>query len=70
MARVKRDSQVVRTLAAAGMTDIDLPHAGERFVDFTAEDVIERLLMLREVGYHVPQSALDELRAEVTTADA
>lgn len=46
------------------LVPIDLPHAGESFNDPTPGKCAERLLRLRELGYHVPQYAIDELQEE------
>lgn len=40
---------------------IDLPYAGESFTEDTAEEAVERLKALQELGYHVPQYAIEEL---------
>lgn len=44
---------------------IALPHAGGSFNDSTLESFKRRLLMLRELGYRVPQSALDRIEREL-----
>ena len=53
--------------------DITLPHAGDSFNDPMPSDCADRLETLRGLGYHVPQYAIDELRAEqagtVATSD-
>lgn len=43
---------------------IGLPHDGEFFDDSTPAECAERLRYLREVGYIVPQYAIDALEAE------
>jgi hypothetical protein len=43
---------------------IGLPHDGESFNDPTPGDCADRLEALRALGYHVPQHAIDTLRAE------
>jgi hypothetical protein len=48
--------------------DIMLPHAGESFVEPTAATCADRLLLLRALGYHVPQHAIDALREEAAGA--
>lgn len=48
------------------LRDIGLPHDGAAFSDETAQECIERLEMLRAIGYHVPKSALAALREEAT----
>jgi len=51
-------------LENAHYEDIDLPHAGESFREKTAEECLKRLLELRELGYHVPESAIEGIREE------
>jgi hypothetical protein len=43
---------------------IGLPHDGETFDDPTASDAADRLQMLKDSGYNVPQYAIDALREE------
>jgi hypothetical protein len=51
-------------LATCARAFITLPHAGESFLDDTPGACADRLLMLRALGYTVPQYAIDELRME------
>lgn len=51
---------------AADLVDIDLPHAGESFLDATPGECADRAEHLRSLGYHVPQDAIDALRTEET----
>lgn len=46
---------------------ITLPHAGETFDCASPGDCAAKLLELRELGYHVPQYAIDELREEAAS---
>jgi hypothetical protein len=55
-------------LDACAYEDIMLPHAGESFVEPTAATCADRLLLLRALGYHVPQHAIDALREEAAGA--
>jgi hypothetical protein len=43
---------------------IGLPHDGQTFDEATLQDAIERMKMLREVGYRVPQYAIDAMEEE------
>lgn len=54
-------------LAATDREAIDLPHAGESFSEATAEACALRLELLRALGYHVPQRAIDALREEAAS---
>ncbi len=43
---------------------IELPHAGETFKDASPGECAKTLKMLRDVGYHVPDGVIEELRRE------
>ena len=43
---------------------LNLPHDGEYFTDNTAGECADRLERLRDIGYIVPQYAIDSLRGE------
>lgn len=51
-------------LKSAKREPLGLAHDGESFNDPTPGEAADRLEMLRAAGYHVPQSAIDRLRAE------
>jgi hypothetical protein len=53
---------------AARREPIKLEHAGEQFVEATACECADRLRQLRELGYYVPQYALDALDEEAGEA--
>ena len=44
---------------------IGLRHDGETFNDETLEDFLDRLLYLKEVGYHIPDYVFDDIREEI-----
>jgi hypothetical protein len=44
---------------------IGLAHDGETFKDAGRQEMIDRLLYLRSIGYHVPEHALERLRDEI-----
>ena len=52
------------TLSLIPLVSLKLPHAGETFETITAWECIEKLEYLRELGYNVPQYALDDLLRE------
>lgn len=56
------------SLSVIPSKNIGLPHDGESFDDDTAGECADRLESLRAIGYHVPQSAINALRAEATEA--
>ena len=60
----ERDRKVMQMVDTAELVPIGLPHDGETFNDPTAQDAADRLMMLREVGYNVPQYAIDTLVSE------
>lgn len=51
-------------LRSAPREPITLPYAGTALSDYTPGACADRLEHLRALGYHVPQYALDRLRAE------
>jgi len=51
-------------LETAERRDIELPYAGEQFTVDTAEECAEKLIYLRDLGYYVPQRAIDALIEE------
>ncbi|MNG24402.1 hypothetical protein D3C84_1091230 [compost metagenome] len=59
-----RHQKVMAMVDAADRIPIGLPHDGEDFDDQTADACADRLEYLREVGYRVPQYAIDQLREE------
>ena len=44
---------------------IGLPHDGESFAEPTLEDAIARMKMLKKVGYHVPDWAIECMEDEL-----
>lgn len=64
-----RTESVMAMFDEAEKVPLDLPHAGETFNDPTPAACADRLESLRELGYHVPQSAIDGLRAEDPGSD-
>lgn len=55
-------------LATALHYDIDLPHAGESFYCGTAGECANQLVYLRDLGYNVPQRAIESLKEEENDA--
>lgn len=51
-------------LDAARREEIQLPHAGETFIEDTPGECADHLRHLRELGYYVPQHAIDALDEE------
>lgn len=64
MAYVVRCRQVGAIVEKARRVPIGLPHDGAAFLDARAEECADRLEQLRDLGYRVPQYAIDALRAE------
>lgn len=65
-----REKAVAEWLATAERKDIGLPHDRESFWLETAGECADELERLRNIGYIVPQHAIDALRAEQTEASA
>ena len=49
--------------------DIGLPFDGESFIDECPGDCAQRLIQLKQIGYDVPQYAIDELLEEQEELD-
>lgn len=45
--------------------DIELPKAGEMIIFEDLESLRAELLSLREIGYHIPQSAIDAINEDL-----
>lgn len=56
--------RAVRALLSDEMIPIGLAHDGETFVEQSALEAHDRLLMLREAGYRVPEFAIEGLWTE------
>lgn len=65
-----RKDRVSEMFDKAERVDIGLPHDGESFSDDDPGECADRLESLREIGYLVPQYAIDALRAEQTESRA
>jgi len=61
MARIRKVSDMVDQ---AGQEDIGLPCDGESFNERSPAECANRLIYLRELGYRVPQQAIDALLEE------
>lgn len=59
-----RHKAVMAWVEKAERKPIGLPYDGESFNDPTAGDTADRLQMLKDAGYNVPQYAIDQLREE------
>ncbi len=58
------DTALCEWMEQAQRVAIELPHAGEGFELGSPGDCADTLVMLKELGYVVPQSAIDALREE------
>lgn len=61
----KRYKERMDELSKLPVEKIGLQHDGESFNDETLEQLKERLLHLRSVGYHVPEHALARIDEEI-----
>lgn len=57
--------QGARLQQEGDLVPIGLPYDGHTFYEDTLESCMLRLLELRDLGYHVPQGALDRLAEEI-----
>lgn len=60
----------MKVLDSLPFEDINLPHAGDSFNDPTLEAFKARIMMLRGLGYHVPDYVLADVEAEIATEKA
>lgn len=65
-AGMKRYKKVMEMVEEAEVVDIGLPEDGETFNDDTPGECANTLETLKNMGYRVPQYAIDALRAEGT----
>ena len=56
----------MKFLETALREKIDLEFSGETFSYPTAREAVEKLEELREVGYYIPQYAINDLKEEIT----
>lgn len=59
-----RHKKVQRMVDEADRVAIGLPHDGETYNDDSPSECADRLESLRQLGYIVPQDAIDSLRDE------
>lgn len=52
-------------LEKAKRNKIDLPYAGESFCEESPKAAVARLKELQQLGYHVPQHAIERLQEEI-----
>lgn len=65
----ERDAEVLAIVEASDEAAIDLPHAGTTTKHATPEECASYLEQLRELGYHIPQHAIDQLREPLEPLD-
>lgn len=58
------DDAQMRWLDECTRVFIDLPYAGQRFNHDTEKECAENLIMLKELGYNIPQYVIDTLMEE------
>ncbi|HCA5794773.1 hypothetical protein N7714_23910 [Pseudomonas aeruginosa] len=61
---LERHHKVMAMVGAADRVQIGLPHDGDSFDDADQEACADGLEYLKELGYRVPQYAIDALREE------
>lgn len=52
-------------MAKAPCIQIGLPYDGETFNDHTLESFLNRVLVLKDAGYRMPDSLMKEIRSEI-----
>ena len=61
---LQRDQAVMMLYSRSPKVDIGLPFDGETFVLRTAKECVDCLTSLKDLGYNVPQYAIDRLLEE------
>lgn len=67
---LERHNKVMAMVDAADRVPIGLPHDGQEFDDEDAATCADRLEYLKQLGYVVPQYAIDALREEAGEDEA
>jgi len=62
---VKAHKKQLKALERVKYEDINLPYARKSFRETTLETCLNRLLQLRDIGYHVPDHTIEILRLEI-----
>ena len=52
-------------LKTAEHKPIGLPYDGESFNDKTLSDFLDRLFMLRDAGYNIPEYVFEDVKSEI-----
>ena len=61
----KTDPHCLDEWYAKSFVDIGLPHDGKSFNDPTLEDFLARVTSLRDMGYIVPDRAIENIKVEI-----
>jgi len=61
----KAHKKQLKALRKMTYENIDLPYAGESICGTNPETCLNTLLELRDIGYHVPDHAIEILRLEI-----
>lgn len=64
-----RHKKVMEMVRSAERRSIGLPHDGETFEEPTAIDCATKLTQLKDMGYNIPQLAIEALLAEASEKD-
>jgi len=65
----ERQVKVMQMCDNCDFVDIELPHVGESFYDPDLQSFLDRLLMLKGLGYRFPDSIIEEVREELKAVD-
>lgn len=65
---IEQHNAIMEFLDKAERVDIDLPYAGEHFIDDDLPSFKSRLMMLRSVGYRFPDYVLEQVDEEMNEA--
>lgn len=61
---MEANQQLAEWAASSELIPLGLPHDGDVFTYTSASETVEQLLLLRSMGYYVPQFAIEVLNQE------
>lgn len=62
---LERHNKVLELVGRSPRVQIDLPHAGQTFVEETPQALLVRLKLLRDIGYRIPDTAFLYVENEI-----
>ena len=66
---LERHNKVMDIISRSPREPIGLPHDGDTFSDETLQELLARLVMLRGMGYRLPEYVIDNVREEIANPE-